>query len=118
VQVGRSRGIVTVTLSNPAKRNAVPADAWPDLEAAFGRWHGVATTAVVLTGEGDDFSSGADVTRAATDDVGHPLRAMRAISGAIDALHALPQTRNRTRRRRVRGRRAHHGIGVRHRRRQ
>jgi enoyl-CoA hydratase/carnithine racemase len=56
-----------------------------------GRWHGVATTAVVLTGEGDDFSSGADVTGAATDHVGHPLRAMRAISGAIDALHALPQ---------------------------
>ncbi len=92
VQVDRGRGIVTMTLSNPAKRNAIPAGAWPEIEAAFRE---VARRrddrCVVLTGEGDDFSSGADVTGATPDDLGHPLQAMRSISGAIDALHALPQ---------------------------
>jgi enoyl-CoA hydratase/carnithine racemase len=91
VQVERSQGIVTVTLSNPAKRNAIPVGAWPEIEAAF---RDVARRrddrCVVLTGEGDDFSSGADVT-AAADDVAHPLWLMRAISAAIDALYALPQ---------------------------
>ena len=92
MQVERSQGIVTVTLSNPAKRNAIPVGAWPEIEAAFRE---VARRrndrCVVLTGEGDDFSSGADVTAAASDDVGHPLWLMRSISGAIDALHAVPQ---------------------------
>ena len=92
VQVERSQGIVTVTLSNPTKRNAIPTGAWPQLEAAFRE---VARRrddrCVVLTGEGDDFSSGADVTGAARGDAGHPLRAMRSISAAIEALHGLPQ---------------------------
>ena len=92
VQVERSQGIVTVTLSNPAKRNAIPVGAWPEIEAAFRE---VAVRrddrCVVLTGEGDDFSSGADVTGAAADDVAHPLWLMRSISAAIDALYALPQ---------------------------
>jgi enoyl-CoA hydratase/carnithine racemase len=92
VQVERSQGVVTVTLSNPAKRNAIPVGAWPEIETAFRE---VARRrddrCVVLTGEGDDFSSGADVTGAAADDIGHPLWVMRSISGAIDALHALPQ---------------------------
>jgi 2-(1,2-epoxy-1,2-dihydrophenyl)acetyl-CoA isomerase len=92
VQVERSQGIVTVTLSNPAKRNAIPVGAWPEIEAVFrevGRRRD--DRCVVLTGDGDDFSSGADVTGGASDDVGHPLRAMRAISGAVEALHGLPQ---------------------------
>jgi enoyl-CoA hydratase/carnithine racemase len=92
VQVERSQGIVTVTLSNPGKRNAIPVGAWPEIEAAFRE---VARRrddrCVVLTGEGDDFSSGADVTGAAANDIGHPLWLMRSISAAIDALHALPQ---------------------------
>jgi 2-(1,2-epoxy-1,2-dihydrophenyl)acetyl-CoA isomerase len=92
VQVERSQGVVTVTLSNPAKRNAIPAGAWPQIEATFRE---VARRrddrCVVLTGEGDDFSSGADLSGADRDEAGHPLHAMRSISGAIEALHAVPQ---------------------------
>jgi 2-(1,2-epoxy-1,2-dihydrophenyl)acetyl-CoA isomerase len=98
VQVERSQGIVTVTLSNPAKRNAIPVGAWPEIEAAFREVAGRRDDrCVVLTGEGDDFSSGADVGGGATDDggvtddVGHPLWAMRSISAAIEALYGLPQ---------------------------
>ena len=91
VQVERSDGIVTVTWSNPAKRNAIPASAWPELEATFREVAGRRDDrCVVVTGAGDDFSSGADVTG---DGAGgrHPLQAMRSIAGAIEALHALPQ---------------------------
>lgn len=91
VQVERDGGVVTVTLSNPAKKNAVPADAWPDLAAVLRE---VAASqddrCLVLTGAGDDFCSGADMT-AATQPGEHPLRQMRAVGDAIDALHALPQ---------------------------
>jgi enoyl-CoA hydratase/carnithine racemase len=95
VQLERSGGIVTVTWSNPAKKNAIPASAWPELEATFRE---VAQRrddrCVVVTGEGDDFSSGADVTGDAASEAAearHPLQAMRSIAGAIEALHALPQ---------------------------
>jgi enoyl-CoA hydratase/carnithine racemase len=92
VQVERSQGIVTVTLSNPAKKNAIPPDAWPEIEAAFRE---VAARrddrCLVVTGEGDDFSSGADVTSESTGATGHPLLAMRSVSAAIEALHAVPQ---------------------------
>ena len=99
VQVERSDGIVTVTWSNPAKRNAIPASAWPELEATFREVAGRRDDrCVVVTGAGDDFSSGADVTGdGAGDPAGdaaegrHPLQAMRSIAGAIEALHALPQ---------------------------
>jgi 2-(1,2-epoxy-1,2-dihydrophenyl)acetyl-CoA isomerase len=93
VQVERAGGIVTVTLTNPAKRNAIPSAAWPELEGAFRE---VAARAddrcMVVTGAGDDFCSGADVS----PDGGGPagagnLRFMRTVGSAIDALHAVPQ---------------------------
>ena len=55
-------GIMTVTLSNPGKRNAVTmrmqdelANIWEDL------WVDPEVKAIILTGEGDDFCSGADM---------------------------------------------------------
>jgi 2-(1,2-epoxy-1,2-dihydrophenyl)acetyl-CoA isomerase len=103
VQVERADGIVTVTLSNPGKKNALPGSAWPDLEAAFGE---IAARAddrcVVLTGEGDDFCSGADVSGgragpepgaedAEGDAVAAQLEFMRGVGRAVAALHAVPQ---------------------------
>src|SRR5690606_25238377 len=91
VQVERDRGVVTVTLSNPPKKNAIPADAWPHLAAVLRE--GSASEddrCLVLTGAGDDFSSGADMAAPAQSGA-HPLRQMRAVGEAIDALHALPQ---------------------------
>lgn len=92
VQVERDGGVVTVTLSNPTKKNAVPADAWPDLadvlrEVAARR----DDRCLVLTGAGDDFCSGADVSGVTQGDAGHPLRQMRAVGQAVEALHAVPQ---------------------------
>jgi 2-(1,2-epoxy-1,2-dihydrophenyl)acetyl-CoA isomerase len=92
VQVERSDGIVTVTLSNPGKKNAVPADAWPDLTAVFREIAGWRDDrCLVLTGKDGDFSSGADVSGMAAESVDHPLRMMRSVSSAVEALAALPQ---------------------------
>jgi enoyl-CoA hydratase/carnithine racemase len=92
VQVERAGGIVTVTLSNPGKKNAIPPDAWPEIEAVFREVAGQPDDrCVIVTGEGADFSSGADLSGAGQGGLGHPLRAMRAISGAVAALHTLPQ---------------------------
>lgn len=94
VQVERAGGIVTVTLTNPAKRNAIPSAAWPELEVAFRE---VAAHAddrcMVVTGAGDDFCSGADVSPdgGGPAGAGHPLRFMRTVGSAIDALYAVPQ---------------------------
>ncbi len=93
VQIERAGGVATVTLSNPGKKNAIPSSAWPDIEAIFRE---VATRAddrcVVLTGEGEDFCSGADVSPEGTDRGDqHGLVFMRTVSAAIEALHAVPQ---------------------------
>lgn len=98
VQLDRDEAgvIATVTFSNPGKKNALPSSAWPDVEAAF-REVGADqhVRCLVVTGAGDDFCSGADVSGPAESGEGvrprHQLEAMRAISAAIEALHSVPQ---------------------------
>jgi enoyl-CoA hydratase len=58
-----SDGIMTVTLSNPGRRNAISprqgdelVTIWEDL------WEDPEVRVIILTGEGDDFCSGADVS--------------------------------------------------------
>ena len=96
VQVERDGAVVTVTLSNPGKKNAIPS---AGLARARGRVprggdHAATIRCVVLTGEGDDFCSGADVSAdrrrpAATQHalVVHAL----GVGRPIEALHAVPQ---------------------------
>lgn len=59
-----SDGIMTVTLSNPGRKNAVTPEQndelttiWEDL------WEDPEVQVIILTGEGDDFCSGADLSR-------------------------------------------------------
>jgi 2-(1,2-epoxy-1,2-dihydrophenyl)acetyl-CoA isomerase len=100
VQVEQDGAVVTVTLSNPGRKNAIPAYAWPEVEAGFRRAARDATVrCVVVTGEGEDFSSGADVSGEGSGEGGgegggtaaHGLVMMRSVSAAIEALHAVPQ---------------------------
>jgi enoyl-CoA hydratase/carnithine racemase len=92
VQVDRADGVVTVTIINPQKKNAIPPEAWPEVESAF---RDVAQRSedrcVVVTGAGDDFCSGADISGRGGGEPQHPLRMMRSVSAAIEALHAVPQ---------------------------
>jgi len=51
----------TLTMSNPDRRNAVPATGWEELTAAFEAFDRCAQRVMVLRGEGDDFCAGVDL---------------------------------------------------------
>src|SRR4051794_193374 len=80
VLTDRHEAVLTVTLNNPPRLNALTTATYEALgDAMRTAERDAAVRAVVLTGAGDAFSSGADVTRfnAASDetpDVGSHLR--------------------------------------------
>lgn len=82
-------GIATVVLVSPTRKNAIGTPMWGGLIDAF-RW--VATDAdvrvLVVTGDGDDFCSGADLGEGPE---GHWLGYMRHVNDAALALAAVPQ---------------------------
>jgi enoyl-CoA hydratase/carnithine racemase len=84
----RDEGIMTLTMNRPAVKNAVDQELWDALRTAF---DDAATDpevrALVLTGAGGDFCSGADVSAPRT---GHPLERMRRINEVAMTLHELP----------------------------
>ncbi|HEX2040688.1 MAG TPA: enoyl-CoA hydratase [Acidimicrobiales bacterium] len=89
--VERDGGIVTVTLNRPEKKNAVTTEMWRamgDLFTEIGRR--TEDRVVVLTGAGDAFCSGADLTDVTALDM-HGLVRMRLIDQAAAALHRLPK---------------------------
>ena len=89
--VERRDGVVTVSMNRPQKKNAVTAQMTEELTSVFRE---VALSAedrvMVLTGEGGDFSSGADLT-ASAEMTNSPLYYMRRISDLALALHEIPQ---------------------------
>ena len=91
LQVFRENSVVTVTINQPAKKNAINAQMWDGLAEIFRE---IASRAddrvVVVTGAGDDFCSGATSSGAAQNQV-HHLAAMRRVNDACIALQRLPQ---------------------------
>lgn len=81
----------TVTLNRPHRKNAITMAMWSALrdtlhDATYNR----KVRALVLTGAGDAFCSGADISDAAgMDEFPDPSRDMRAINEAILRLHDL-----------------------------
>jgi enoyl-CoA hydratase/carnithine racemase len=93
LQVERDGGIVTVTLNKPQKKNAVDPAMWVEMARV---WDDVARNprrdrAVVVTGAGGAFCSGADLWLPPGEEPPHQLTAMREVSAAIQGLHDLPQ---------------------------
>ena len=93
LQVERDGGIVTVTLNKPQKKNAVDPTMWVEMARI---WDDIARNprrdrAVVVTGAGGDFCSGADLWLPPGEEPPHQLTAMREVSAAIQGLHDLPQ---------------------------
>jgi len=101
--VERRDGVVTATMNRPARKNAADAEMWNALLACFRE---VATNpadrVLVLTGAGDAFCSGADVTgmQPTVDGDGdddpdaprpHRLGQMRHIGAIASALYRTPQ---------------------------
>lgn len=92
LQTERAGGILTVTLNRPEKKNAVIPPMWDamgDLFRSAARDPDV--RAVVLTGAGGDFCSGADLWAPPGEEPPHQMTAMRNVAAAVQALHDLPQ---------------------------
>lgn len=88
--VSAADGTATVTISNPARRNAMTVDMWRSLP---GLLEGLAADpevrVLVLTGAGDTFCAGADITDFAGP--GGVRDAQEAAIAAEDALAAFPK---------------------------
>jgi enoyl-CoA hydratase/carnithine racemase len=94
--IDRTDGVMTVTLNRPEKKNAMNGLMWRELIALFDEIEEQGETRVlVITGAGDGFCSGADLTdtgnaESLTTGVGGSLRSMRVVGRAALRLHELP----------------------------
>jgi 2-(1,2-epoxy-1,2-dihydrophenyl)acetyl-CoA isomerase len=93
VIVERGDGVVTITLNRPEKKNAIDGPMWEELLAEFRTIAESSTDrAVILTGAGGNFCSGADLWAGVDgEERPHQLAAMRTITGICMSLHRIPQ---------------------------
>jgi enoyl-CoA hydratase/carnithine racemase len=93
--VERADGVTTVTLHRPDKKNAINGRMWRELIEVFDEVADDRDARVlVITGEGDGFCSGADLTDEENAEdlrggVGGGLRSMRVVGRAALRLHEL-----------------------------
>lgn len=79
-----------LTISNPGRRNAIPFGAWGDLTAAFHEFARSEARVLVVTGEGDDFCTGAELGGdLSLRSTATASEAMAEVSAAAAALHGL-----------------------------
>ena len=94
--VERADGITTVTLHRPDKKNAIDGRMWRELIQVFDEVADDSNARVlVITGAGDGFCSGADLTDQENAEdlqggVGGGIRSMRVVGRAALRLHELP----------------------------
>jgi 2-(1,2-epoxy-1,2-dihydrophenyl)acetyl-CoA isomerase len=98
IRVERREGLVTITLDRPAKKNAIDAQMWSELDRTFAE---VAADpgdrALVLTGAGGNFSAGADLSgnpsgKGLTGGPVQPIvQEMRSMGDIILRLHRMPK---------------------------
>lgn len=83
------RGVVTVTLNRPQRKNAIPGPMWDPLRQVFQEVRdNDADRVLVITGAGGAFCSGADLATNAEDiSRTHPLNAMGPVNACALALH-------------------------------
>lgn len=82
-------GVRTLTLNRPHRKNAINRELWIALAEALtaaGKDRGV--RAVVITGAGGAFCSGADIS---TPDDSHPVHKLQRLTDVALALHELPK---------------------------
>ena len=95
LRVERDGGVVTLTIDRPERKNAITGEMWRGLAEIF---DDLATRrddrVLVITGAGDAFCSGADLTAAAAGDApsgaGASVASMRMVGRAALRLHELP----------------------------
>ena len=84
--VGDDDGVRTLTLNRPHRRNAIDAQLWEELADALRAAARDDLRALVITGAGGAFCSGADV---GTGETIHPRHKLRRLSEVALALHEL-----------------------------
>jgi 2-(1,2-epoxy-1,2-dihydrophenyl)acetyl-CoA isomerase len=81
-----------LTIDRPERKNAVPFDGWGDLRAAFEDFERSEQRVLVVTGNGGEFSAGADLDPSRLDRIqtvaGRHAR-MKEVGSAAMALHRL-----------------------------
>jgi 2-(1,2-epoxy-1,2-dihydrophenyl)acetyl-CoA isomerase len=91
IDVQRDRGLVTLTFNRPEKKNALNRQSWNELDVALTE---IASNpddrAVVLTGAGGNFSSGADLSGDQQGMTRPIVAEMRTVGDIILRLHRLP----------------------------
>jgi enoyl-CoA hydratase/carnithine racemase len=92
VKVDRVGSVVTVTLDRPGTRNACTMPMWLAIRDSFREIAASDARAVLLTGAGGDFCSGADVVTSSGSEgfEGSRLSAMRLLAESVLAVHACP----------------------------
>src|SRR6476646_1830476 len=98
IRVERDGHVVTVAIDRPETKNACTGGMWVALGAVFREASYAGVRAVVLTGEGGNFCSGADLsgsrdTGAAPPPqgaAGNNLEAMRVLADVVLAVHDCP----------------------------
>jgi 2-(1,2-epoxy-1,2-dihydrophenyl)acetyl-CoA isomerase len=80
-----------ITIENPDRRNAIPAEGWPALTAVLGDFEASAARVLVITGAGEDFCSGADLAGQEGGMTSAAVRyeAMLDVGAAARTLHEL-----------------------------
>jgi len=92
ITVERDGGVVTITLRRPEKKNAASGTMWRELLDEFRAIsESVDDRAVVITGAGGNFCSGADLWAGGDGPPQHQLAAMRHVGNVCLALQRLPQ---------------------------
>lgn len=85
-------GIFTLTLNRPHRKNAITDTMWTELDEVFRALRtDESVRVVVITGSGDGFCSGADLSDPGRENRPHQLTAMRSVGDVAIALHGLPQ---------------------------
>ena len=95
IQLTLEENIATITIKRPSVKNAITSEMWDELQRIFielGYRDDV--RAVIVTGAGDDFCSGADVSGMATRSEGprlHQLESMRKVGDCCLSLFNMPK---------------------------
>ena len=95
IQLTLEENIATITINRPSVKNAITSEMWDELQRIFielGYRDDV--RAVIVTGAGDDFCSGADVSGMATRSEGprlHQLESMRKVGDCCLSLFNMPK---------------------------
>lgn len=92
--VDRADGLVTITFHRPDRRNAIDEEIWDGLDRVLTDvWRTPSDRAVLLTGAGGNFSSGADLGGggAGEREIESTLYEMRRVNEITLRLHRLPK---------------------------